>query len=161
MLFEIKENSVVKEPQQWCEFTPDVKFLVYGVNRPSFRRALDLQNGTAAFERADITRITDDSAKKSDRDFGLSVGYHLVGGWSGVGTKDIPELERNRENVEKIFCDSTMAHVLVAWVLEQATKIQTEADKQLQSDLGKSSSSTNSTVNTQDSTSTKKSKEKR
>lgn len=161
MLFEFIENNDVKEPQQWCEFSPGVKFLVYGLNKPSFRRALDLQNSTTAVERADITLITNESAKKADRDFGLAVGYHLVGGWAGVGTKDTAELERNKKNVEKIFCDSTVASVLVAFVIQQATRIQNESNQQLQVELGKSQPSTSSQADTQASQTTRKRKEKR
>lgn len=160
MLFEIIENNEAKEPQQWCEFSPGVKFLIYGLNRASFRRALDLQNSSSAVERADITLITNESAKKADRDFGLTVGYHLVGGWVGVGTKADGDLERNKENVEKIFCDSTVASVLVAFVIQQATRIQDEANQQVQIDLGKSQPSTNTQASTQGSRTTKKRKER-
>lgn len=161
MLFEFIENNDVKEPQQWCEFSTGVKFLIYGLNRASFRRALDLQNSNTALERADITLITNESAKKADRDFGLTVGYHLVGGWTGVATKDLPELERNKENVEKIFCDSTVASALVAFVIQQATRIQNEANQQMQVDVGKSQPSTSSQADTPGSQTTKKRKEKR
>lgn len=161
MLFEFIENNDVKEPQQWCEFSPGVKFLIYGLNRASFRRALDLQNSNTALERADITLITNESAKKADRDFGLTVGYHLVGGWLGVGTKETPELERNKANVEKIFCDSTVASALVAFVIQQATRIQNEANQQMQIDLGKSQPSISSQADTQASQTTRKRKEKR
>lgn len=160
MLFEIIENNEAKEPQEWCEFSPGVKFLIYGLDRPSFRRAIDLQNSLTAAERADVTLITNDSASKAERNFGLTVGFHLVGGWVGVGTSSEPDLERNKANVEMIFCDSTVRNVLVAYVIQQATRIQEEANQQLQVDLGKSQLSTNTQASTQDSRTTKKRKEK-
>lgn len=160
MLFEIIENNEAKEPQEWCEFSPGVKFLIYGLDRPSFRRAIDLQNSLTAAERADVTVITNESASKAERNFGLTVGFHLVGGWAGVGTSSEPDLERNKANVEKIFCDSTVRNVLVAYVIQQATRIQEEANQQLQVDLGKSQSSTNTQASMQGSQTTKKRKEK-
>lgn len=144
----LEEPNDIKEPQEWVPFAEGVKFLVCGINKPSFQRALELVNRKSLSELNDVTLITDQSADDANHTLALALGWHLVSGWQGVCDTEGNKLERTKENVYKIFCRSKQAGDLFSFVIKEATRIQKEAIQKLADEVGKSQNTTDGKPNT-------------
>ncbi|MDC5145001.1 hypothetical protein OHW32_17740 [Acinetobacter baumannii] len=162
MAFDIVEkNKDITFPFEWVDFPSGGKFKVNGIMQPEFQRALEIFNQETAEEAADLNLISNDRIQNRNDKFAYAVGVFLVNDWKGIELSDGSVLEYTRENVEKIFCKSAQKTQLIDFVIQEATRIQTESLKAANALLGKSQPSTTTPTNSRASRTTKKSKEKR
>ncbi|WP_151820882.1 hypothetical protein [Acinetobacter soli] len=162
MAFDIVEkNKDITYPCEWVKFPLGGEFKINGIMQPEFQRALEIFNIETAEEKADINLITNERIEKRNDKFSYAVGVFLVNNWRDIDLTDGTTLEYNRPNIEKIFCKSTQKNQLIDFVIKEATRIQAESLRQLQSVMGKSQPSIPTQPSTRTSRSTKKSKEKR
>ncbi|EOQ73474.1 hypothetical protein [Acinetobacter lactucae] len=143
MAFDIVEkNKDITFPYEWVDFPSGGKFKVNGIMQPEFQRALEIFNQETAAEAADLNLISNDRIENRNDKFAYAVGVFLVNDWKGIELSDGTLLEYTRENVEKIFCKSAQKTQLIDFVIQEATRIQTESLKAANALLGKSSAST-------------------
>lgn len=143
MAFDIVEkNKDITFPFEWVDFPSGGKFRVNGIMQPEFQRALEIFNQETAAEAADLNLISNDRIENRNEKFAYAVGVFLVNEWKGVELSDGTLLEYTRENAEKIFCKSAQKTQLIDFVIQEATRIQTESLKAANALLGKSSAST-------------------
>ncbi|ETR94453.1 hypothetical protein [Acinetobacter lactucae] len=162
MAFDIVEkNKDITFPFEWVDFPSGGKFKVNGIMQPEFQRALEIFNQETAEEAADLNLISNDRIQNRNDKFAYAVGVFLVNDWKGIELSDGSVLEYTRENVEKIFCTSAQKTQLIDFVIQEATRIQTESLKAANALLGKSQPSTTTPTSSRASRNTKKSKEKR
>ncbi|MBJ9449523.1 hypothetical protein [Acinetobacter pittii] len=162
MAFDIVEkNKDITFPFEWVDFPSGGKFKVNGIMQPEFQRALEIFNQETAEEAADLNLISNDRIQNRNDKFAYAVGVFLVNDWKGIELSDGSVLEYTRENVEKIFCKSAQKTQLIDFVIQEATRIQTESLKAANALLGKSQPSTTTPTSSRASRTTKKSKEKR
>jgi len=161
MAFDIVEkNKDITFPFEWVDFPSGGKFKVNGIMQPEFQRALEIFNQETAEEAADLNLISNDRIQNRNDKFAYAVGVFLVNDWKGIELSDGSVLEYTRDNVEKIFCTSAQKTQLIDFVIQEATRIQTESLKAANALLGKSQPSTTMRTSTRGSRTTKKSKEK-
>jgi len=161
MAFDIVEkNKNITFPFEWVDFPSGGKFKVNGIMQPEFQRALEIFNQETAAEAADLNLISNDRIENRNDKFAYAVGVFLVNDWKGIELSDGTLLEYTRENVEKIFCKSAQKTQLIDFVIQEATRIQTESLKAANALLGKSQTSTSgaSSVQKKKRTTTAKSK---
>lgn len=162
MAFDIVEkNKDITFPFEWVDFPSGGKFKVNGIMQPEFQRALEIFNQETAEEAADLNLISNDRIQNRNDKFAYAVGVFLVNDWKGIELSDGSVLEYTRDNVEKIFCKSAQKTQLIDFVIQEATRIQTESLKAANALLGKSQPSTTTPTNSRGSRTTKKSREKR
>ncbi|MBJ9984435.1 hypothetical protein IAE19_03145 [Acinetobacter sp. S40] len=162
MAFDIVEkNKDITFPFEWVDFPSGGKFKVNGIMQPEFQRALEIFNQETAEEAADLNLISNDRIENRNDKFAYAVGVFLVNDWKGIELSDASVLEYTRENVEKIFCKSAQKTQLIDFVIQEATRIQTESLKAANVLLGKSQPSTTTPISSRASRTTKKGKEKR
>ncbi|EZI45241.1 hypothetical protein K037_0945 [Acinetobacter baumannii 42057_6] len=162
MAFDIVEkNKDITFPFEWVDFPSGGKFKVNGIMQPEFQRALEIFNQETAEEAADLNLISNDRIQNRNDKFAYAVGVFLVNDWKGIELRDGSVLEYTSENVEKIFCKSAQKTQLIDFVIQEATRIQTESLKAANALLGKSQPSTTTPTSSRGSRTTKKSKEKR
>ncbi|KCW17180.1 hypothetical protein K035_3407 [Acinetobacter baumannii 42057_4] len=143
MAFDIVEkNKDITFPFEWVDFPSGGKFKVNGIMQPEFQRALEIFNQETAEEAADLNLISNDRIQNRNDKFAYAVGVFLVNDWKGIELRDGSVLEYTRENVEKIFCKSAQKTQLIDFVIQEATRIQTESLKAANALLGKSQPST-------------------
>lgn len=142
MKIEIKEQPKADFSQSWYDFKPGVKLLIASANKPSFRRALELNNMQAEQELNGIKSITDESAMKSQSDFARAAS-HLLLGWTGLENSDGTPFEYNQKNAELLCSASEQALEIIVFVLDKSNLLKVEREKEKADLVGKSSNTTN------------------
>ncbi|ENV34555.1 hypothetical protein [Acinetobacter gerneri] len=142
MKIEIEEQESAKIPSKLVEYKDGAKFLIAGIEKPSFKHAMELRGTQVNQEIGGWRAVTDESASEFALSYHKAVS-HLILNWQGIEDKDGGLFEYSKQNAE-LLCTSTKHSIeIVVWVIDQAQKIQTEADSKKAEILGKSSDSTN------------------
>lgn len=143
MKIKINPKEETKVPSKLVEYKEGVKFLIAGINKPSFQHLLELRGTQVNQEIGGWRPVTDESATE----FALShnkAASHLILNWQGIYNEETGEIfEYSKENAELLCTSSEESIPLTAWILDEARKIQTEADNLKIDTLGKSLDSTN------------------
>lgn len=138
MEIEIEPKEVAEYTQRWFEFKDGAKLLIADADKPSFNRALELNNIQIDRELYGIKSITDESALESRLAFNRAVS-HLILGWSGFEDKKTKQpIEYSQQNAE-LLCTSTKASLeLVLFCLNKSKELRVEKNKTADEEVGKS-----------------------
>ncbi|NNG82273.1 hypothetical protein [Acinetobacter sp. ANC 5378] len=152
-----------KHPSEWVPHPDGGEYLIAGIDRPSFQYMQSDYQQKEQMIRSSGIPITDDFVHQSNIEYSSLIGKYLVLGW-----RDTPiKLEYSEKNAADLMAygktadDESYGMKLALWVTNQASIIQVRASQKKAAVLGKSSNSTSTAKDTQDSATTKKSKGKR
>ncbi|SPL69147.1 hypothetical protein [Acinetobacter stercoris] len=140
MKIKIEESEQAKIPSQLIKYKDGAKFLIAGIDKPSFRHCMELRGTRIEQEIQGVRDITDETSLNVAQSFGKAVS-HLILNWEGIENEKGEIFEYSKQNAE-LLCTSTKESIeLIVWVLTEAQKIQDEANQEKAEILGKSSSS--------------------
>lgn len=141
MKIKIEEQEQVKIPTKLCGYKDGAKFLIAGIDKPSFKHMMELRGTRIEQEIKGIRDITDESSKEIAQSFSKAVS-HLILNWEGLENEKGEIFEYSKQKAELICTSTKESFELILWVLDEAQKIQDEANKEKSEILGKSSTST-------------------
>lgn len=147
MLIKIEQPPKAEFLQVWFDYKDGVRLLIASSNKPSFNRALELNNMQAEQELQGMKLVTDDTAEGAKLAFNRAIS-HLLLGWTGIDSEPNKPFEYNAKNAE-ILCTQTQESLGIAtFVINKAFDLEKERQVSLAEEVGKSSStlSTESTA---------------
>lgn len=146
MLIKVEEQPKAEFSQAWFDYKDGVRILVASANKPSFNRALELNNMLAEQELQGVKTITDSTAESSKLAFNRAISL-LILGWVGLDIEVNKPFEYSAKNAE-ILCTQTQESLeLASFVIGKAFELEKERQVILAEEVGKSSS-TSSTEST-------------
>ncbi|WEV48097.1 hypothetical protein OZX61_07310 [Acinetobacter sp. ESL0695] len=141
MLIKIEQPPKAEFSQVWCDYKDGVRLLIASSNKPSFNRALELNNMQAEQELQGAKAITDDTAEGSKLAFNRAIS-HLLLGWTGIDAEPNKPFEYSAKNAE-ILCTQTQESLEIAtFVINKAFELEKDYTTTLAEEVGKSSDST-------------------
>lgn len=141
MALKLKKQPINTEAS-WVEFDKDTKIQMVGIDHPHYQIALErarrrLRNNDTKFEEGNVGVI--DGEKNESETQAMLLSNFIVKGWSGVEDADGNPLEFSADACAEIM---TADPTFFLFVLQQASKISTDAKQELQETLEKSSPAT-------------------
>ena len=151
-----------KEVSQWCEYKDDkgkviAEFKIRGIAHKAYQVAIERANNQVSSKGFDVAQAASTDRTYHDLLF-QAVACHLIEDWKGITFRvDGKETEQpfTLENACQLLEMGDIGPILFAFIRVKAENIQIEADKYREEILGKSESSTSTSVDTQDSANTK------
>lgn len=141
MALKLKKQPINTEAS-WVEFDKDTKIQMVGIDHPHYQIALErarrrLRNNDTKFEEGNVGVI--DGEKNESETQAMLLSNFIVKGWSGVEDADGNPLEFSADACAEIM---TADPTFFLFVLQQASKISTDAKQELKETLEKPSAAT-------------------
>lgn len=141
MLIKIEQPPKAEFSQVWVDYKDGVRLLIASSNKPSFNRALELNNMLAEQELQGVKLVTDDTAEGAKLAFNRAIS-HLLLGWTGIDAEPNKPFEYSAKNAE-ILCTQTQESLAIStFVINQAFDLEKDRTATLAEEVGKSSTST-------------------
>ncbi len=105
MKIKIEEQEQTKIPSKLIEYKDGAKFLIAGIDKPSFKHCMELRGTRIEQEIQGVRDITDESSREIAQSFSKAVS-HLVLNWQGLEDEEGNIFEYSKQNAE-LLCTST------------------------------------------------------
>jgi hypothetical protein len=146
-----------KEVSQWCEYKDAegkilAEFKIRGIAHKAYQVSLERANNQVSSKGFDVSQASSQDKTFHELLF-QAAACHLIEDWKGISFRvngEEAEQPCTPENACKLLEMGDIGPVIFAFVRVKAEQIQTEADKYRDEVLGKSESSMNTAVSSQD-----------
>ncbi|GAB3044741.1 hypothetical protein GCM10027155_07270 [Acinetobacter apis] len=98
MLIKIEQPPKAEFSQVWVDCKDGVRLLIASSNKPSFNRALELNNMQAEQELQDMKLVTDDTAEGAKLAFNRAIS-HLLLDWTGIDSEPNKHFEYRKYGI--------------------------------------------------------------